>query len=408
MPGDCFLPPEPCCLPEAPQIFPDQGRGGVTQVPAALYAVAGFGDRVPGVGEAMFTAAGDLGMVRIGIIGIGFMGYTHFEGARGLEGAQVTAIATRDTKKLAGDWTSIQGNFGPPGGMVDTSGLKKFTDYRQLIADPDVDLVDICLPTDRHFEVVMESLQAGKPTLVEKPISVSLQEAEQMVEASRRLGVPLYVAHVLPFFPEFRFAAESIQDGRFGALLAANFRRVICRPEWSGDMSDFRKLGGWGIDLHIHDNHFIAHACGRPSAVFSRGLLQEGFVNHVHTSYIYSDNRAVTCVSGGVAAKGLQFAHGFELYFENGTLLFDAGTLAGNWVVSRPLSLLGNDGTLTNPQLPGGGSWCSAFTDELQLAADALLGKRQAGPLSAETALSALQLCWAEARSIQSGTAVQL
>ena len=347
-------------------------------------------------------------MIRIGIIGIGFMGYTHFEGSRGLEGARVTAIATRDTKKLAGDWTSIQGNFGPPGGMVDTSGLKRFTDYRELIADPDVDLVDICLPTDRHFEVVMESLKAGKPTLVEKPISVSLEEAEQMVEASRRLGVPLYVAHVLPFFPEFRFAAESIRDGRFGALLAANFRRVICRPEWSGDMSDFRKLGGWGIDLHIHDNHFIAHACGRPSAVFSRGLLQEGFVNHVHSSYIYSDNRAVTCVSGGVAAKGLQFAHGFELYFENGTLLFDAGTLAGNWVVSRPLSLLGNDGTLTNPQLPGGGSWCSAFTDELQLAADALQGRREAGPLSAETALSALQLCWAEARSIQSGAAVQL
>ncbi|MEY3458308.1 MAG: 1,5-anhydro-D-fructose reductase, partial [Planctomycetota bacterium] len=347
-------------------------------------------------------------MVRIGIIGIGFMGYTHFEGARGLEGAAVTAIATRDAKKLAGDWTSIQGNFGPPGGQVDTSGLKRYSDYRELIADPDVDLVDICLPTDRHFEVVMESLRAGKATLVEKPISVSLEEAEQMVEASHRLGVPLYVAHVLPFFPEFRYAAESIRDGRFGGLLAANFRRVICRPDWSGDMSDFRKLGGWGIDLHIHDNHFIAHACGRPSAVFSRGLLQEGFVNHVHSSYIYDDNRAVTCVSGGVAAKGLQFAHGFELYFENATLLFDAGTLAGSWVVSRPLSLLQSDGAMTHPELGGSGSWCGAFTDELQLAADALRGVRGAGPLSAETALAALQLCWAEARSIQTGVAVTL
>ena len=79
-------------------------------------------------------------MVRIGIIGIGFMGYTHFEGARDLQGAAVTAIATRDAKKLAGDWTSIQGNFGPPGGHVDTSHLKQYTDYRQLIADPDVDL----------------------------------------------------------------------------------------------------------------------------------------------------------------------------------------------------------------------------------------------------------------------------
>ncbi len=55
-------------------------------------------------------------MVRIGIIGIGFMGYTHFEAAKKLDGAKVTAISTRDEKKLAGDWTSIQGNFGPARG----------------------------------------------------------------------------------------------------------------------------------------------------------------------------------------------------------------------------------------------------------------------------------------------------
>lgn len=345
-------------------------------------------------------------MVRIGIIGIGFMGYTHFEGARDLTNARVTAVATRDAAKLAGDWTSIQGNFGPPGGHVDLSDVRKYTDYRQLIADPEIDLVDVCLPTDRHFEVVMECLQAGKPTLVEKPISVQLPEAETMVRTAREKSVPLFVAHVLPFFPEFRFAAESIQDQRFGKLLAADFKRVICRPDWSSDMSDFRKLGGWGIDLHIHDNHFIAHACGKPKAVFSRGLLQDGFVNHVHSTYIYDNGPAVTCVSGGIAGKALQFSHGFSLYFENATVLFDAGTLAGNWVVSRPLSVMNADGTMTHPELGGSGKWCGAFTDELQLAADTLAGRRQAGALSGETALAALQLCWAEARSIESGTIV--
>ena len=84
-------------------------------------------------------------VIRIGIIGVGFMGYTHFEGARDLTGAKVTAIATRDQKKLAGDWTSIQGNFGPPGGHVDVSELKCYSDYRQLLADPEIDLVDVCL-----------------------------------------------------------------------------------------------------------------------------------------------------------------------------------------------------------------------------------------------------------------------
>jgi predicted dehydrogenase len=292
-------------------------------------------------------------VIRIGIIGIGFMGYTHFEGARDLKGGKVTAIATRDARKLAGDWTSIQGNFGPPGGQVDVSGLKCFSDYRQLLADPEIDMVDICLPTDQHFPVVMEAIRAGKPILVEKPVSVDLKQAETMIAEAAAHKVPLMVAHVLPFFPEFHFAAETIRKGQYGKLLAAHFKRVICRPKWSGDMSDFRKLGGWGIDLHVHDNHFIAHACGRPSGVFSTGLLQEGFVNHVHTSYIYGpDGPAVTCVSGGIAAAGLQFGHGFELYFEKATVVFDAGTYGGEWVVNRPLSVITENGTVESPQLP--------------------------------------------------------
>ncbi|MCA9058692.1 MAG: Gfo/Idh/MocA family oxidoreductase [Planctomycetaceae bacterium] len=347
-------------------------------------------------------------MVRIGIIGIGFMGYTHFEGARDLLGGKVTGIATRDAAKLAGDWTSIQGNFGPPGGHVDVSDLKCCSDYHDLLNDPDIDLIDVCLPTDKHHQVVMESLRAGKPTLVEKPISVDLTQAQEMVAAAERAGVPLYVAHVLPFFPEFRFAAEAVQDGRFGSLKAAHFKRVICPPDWSNDMSDFRKLGGWGIDLHIHDNHFIAHACGTPQAVFSRGLLQDGFVNHVHSSYVYDNGPAVTCVSGGIAARGLQFGHGYELYFDDATLMFDAGTYAGEWVVSRPLSVIRNDGTIENPELGGSGKWCGAFTDELQLAIDALQGKRDPGPIAAHVALAALQMCWAEAESIASGTSARL
>ena len=60
-------------------------------------------------------------MIRIGIIGIGFMGMTHFEGAKKLKGAKVTAISTRDPNKLKGDWTGIQGNFGPRGSKLDLS-----------------------------------------------------------------------------------------------------------------------------------------------------------------------------------------------------------------------------------------------------------------------------------------------
>jgi predicted dehydrogenase len=347
-------------------------------------------------------------VIRIGIIGIGFMGYTHFEGAKQLSNAKVTAIATRNAKKLAGDWTSIHGNFGPPGGQVDVSELKCCSDYRQILDDPEIDLVDVCLPTDKHHDIVIESLKAGKPTLVEKPIAVDLEQAEEMVRVSRETGTQLLVAHVLPFFPEFRFVAEAIQSIKFGAVRAAHFKRVICRPDWSSGMSDFRKLGGWGIDLHIHDNHFIAHAFGKPHAVFSTGLLEDGFVNHVHSSYVYPGGPAVSCVSGGIAASGFQFGHAFEVYFDDATVLFEAGTLGGEWVVARPLTVIRNDGSVENPSLGGSDSWCAAFTDELQLAVDFVSGNSPAGALASDVALDALRMCWAETRSIQSGQVVSL
>jgi len=348
-------------------------------------------------------------MLRVGIVGIGFMGYTHFEGISSLPNVGVSAICTRNEKKLAGDWTSIQGNFGPPGGQVDVSELATYTDYNELIADPNVDLVDICLPTDKHKEVAMAAIAAGKPVLIEKPISVSLDDAREIVAAASAANVPLFVAHVLPFMPEFAYAAETIRSRTHGKLLGGHLRRVICPPDWSSDMSDFRKLGGWGIDLHIHDNHFIAYACGRPKSVYSRGLLQDGMVNHVHTSYAWDgDSPAITCVSGGIAASGLQFGHAFEFYFENATLLFEAGTYGGEWVVDRPLSLILNDGTISSPELNSSDSWCAAFTEELRTVAASLQDGRSAGPLDAQAALDALEICYAETQSIETGLVTEV
>ena len=348
-------------------------------------------------------------MLRSGIVGIGFMGYTHFEGMRALGDIEVAAICSRSERKLDGDWSGIQGNFGPPGGQVDVSAVGRYTDYNDLIADPHVDLVDVCVPTDKHKEVVLAAIAAGKPVLVEKPIAVNLDDAREMVQAAAEADVPLFVAHVLPFMPEFRYAAELIRSQTHGRLLGGHLRRMICPPEWSEDMSDFRKLGGWGIDLHIHDNHFIAYACGRPQAVYSRGLLQDGLVNHVHTSYVWDgDSPALTCVSGGIAASGWQFGHAFELYFENATLLYEAGTYAGEWVIDRPLSLIRNDGTISQPELNTSESWCAAFTEELRAVADSLRTGEVHGALDAQAALDALEICYAETRSIESGTVTPL
>jgi predicted dehydrogenase len=348
--------------------------------------------------------------VRIGIIGVGFMGMTHFEGAKGLKGGRVTAIATRDSKKRAGDWSSIQGNFGPRGSATtDLTGVKTYATHQELLADPEIDLVDICLPTDQHEAVVLEALAAGKHVLVEKPIAIELAAGQRMVEAAKQAKRLLMVGHVLPFFPEFRFTADAIRGGKYGKLKAATFRRIIAPPNWSNDIADFRKLGGWGIDLHIHDNHYIGLVCGVPKAVSSRGILVDGLVNHVNTHYVFDDpEMTVSCTSGGIASAGLKFAHGFSVILEGATIEFDAGTYGDAWVVNRPLALIGQDGSVTNPNPGGGSEWCAAFTEELQSAVDAVKAGVESSILSGQLALDALAVCHAEAESIRTGQAVAL
>src|SRR6516162_1894207 len=123
-------------------------------------------------------------MIRIGLVGIGFMGMIHYLAARGLREARVVAVCSRDPKKLAGDWRGIRGNFGPRGEVMDLSAIKKYQRLDALLADPDVDLVDVCNPTHLHPETAVRSLEAGKNVLVEKAIALEPKDADAMLEAA--------------------------------------------------------------------------------------------------------------------------------------------------------------------------------------------------------------------------------
>ncbi len=339
-------------------------------------------------------------MIRIGIVGVGFMGWIHYLAARKLEGAAVTAICSRDPKKRSGDWRSIRGNFGPPGEMVDLGGIKIFETLEQMLADCDIDLVDVCNPTHLHPETAIRALQAGKHALVEKAIALQPEDADRMVASARQAGRLLMVAHVLPFVPEFAFAAEAVRDGRYGRLLGAHFKRVISRPDWSAEIGDVAKTGGPAVDLHIHDTHFIGLVCGVPEQVFASGIEENGAVQYLTTQYLYADHdKAVSCSSGAVAQKGREFVHGFEIYLERATLVYESG--------AGPLTLHTADGKSQQPQLPGGGADpTGAFTQELQTAVEAVRSGKEPVLLSGQLARDALVLCHREIESVRTGRIV--
>ena len=368
-------------------------------------------------------------MIRIGVVGLGFMGYTHFTAARKLRGGKITAVVSRDPKKRAGDWTGTRGNFGPPAGKVDLSRVAAHESLDDLLAaeGPDaVDLVDLCLPTAMHEEATRKCAAAGRHVFVEKPIAPDLKAADRMVKACEKAGVLLMVGHVLPFFPEFRYLHEAADKKKYGRLRAAHFTRVICPPPWldtdpagDGGADGFAAIGGWGADLHVHDTHFVSLIRGVPHRVFSRGLLRDGLIEHVQTEYLWEETEAglargerggppVGSVAGGIAAKGHDFRHGFEAHFEKATILFGAANLGGEFAVDRPLTVISQDGKVRQPSLKGAEEWFSPFAAELQAVVKGV--KENAAPhaLSGALARDALKVVAAETKSVASGRIVKV
>jgi predicted dehydrogenase len=347
-------------------------------------------------------------MTRIGIAGIGFMGMIHYLAAQRAAGAKVVALCSRDPRKLAGDWTSIQGNFGPRGAQMDLKGLGLYHDFAAMLADPHVELVDLCVPNAQHAQMAIQALRAGKSVLVEKPIALTIDDADHMVSAARDGRTLLMVAQVLPFVPEFAFALEAVRSQRYGALRAAHFYRVISKPDWSSEIADPQKSGGPAIDLHIHDTHFVGLLAGVPKAVFSRGVVENDTVVHLATQYLYdTPNLAVSCVSGALSQSGRPFTHGFEIYLDAATLVFEFANLGGAGHLAMPLSVIRPDGTVERPEL-GSGDPVDGFVRELSAAAGAVLSGKAPQELSGELARQALALCLAEVESVRTGKMVML
>src|SRR3954453_23812354 len=111
-------------------------------------------------------------MLRVGLVGIGFMGWIHYLSHKKTKGVKLAAVCTRNAKRLSGDWRGIQGNFGPPGEQIDLSQAASYTGWQELLRDPNVDVVDICLPPYLHAEVATAALRAGKHVFCEKPLGL--------------------------------------------------------------------------------------------------------------------------------------------------------------------------------------------------------------------------------------------
>jgi predicted dehydrogenase len=221
--------------------------------------------------------------MKTAVLGLGFMGSIHVRAMLAAPGAELTAVYSADPAKLTGDLTGIQGNLGGPGQRFDFSHVKPYGSIPDLLADAEIEAVDLCLPTWLHEEVAVAALRAGKHVLVEKPMALDGDSARRIIAAADQAGRVLMCAHVLRFFPEYLALRDVMGD--LGAVRAAFFGRRCGEPGWGGWLKDPAKSGGGAFDLLIHDIDTCLWLFGAPAAVSATGcadwvagqLFYEGF-----------------------------------------------------------------------------------------------------------------------------------
>ncbi len=340
-------------------------------------------------------------MVRVGLVGVGFMGWIHYLAYQKCREAELVAFCSRDARKRAGDWRGIQGNFGPPGERIDVSHLSAHSTLDPLLADDSIDLIDICLPPHLHRDAISRALAAGKHVLCEKPLVLSADEGAPLMtqaagksgDGTRAVGGRLLVAHILPFYPEYRLLLDAVADQRFGKLLGGRFKRVIGPPDWIPDFYDRMRVGGPLIDLHVHDAHLIRMLFGMPNSTHSARRMVGDCPKYVETIFHFDDPAlVVSAVSGVIDQPSRGFTHGYDVQFERANVQFEMAAFGDGQSSAIPLTIAHADGTLERPETQAADP-ISLFAEELDAAARAVRTGDLHPALDGQIALDAIRIC---------------
>lgn len=183
---------------------------------------------------------------RVGIVGSGFMGSTHAAAWRA-EGVEVTVFSPTEGRAAE---------------VAAATGAATARSLDELLAS--VDIVDVCTPTDAHTPIVLAAAAAGRHVVCEKPLALTVADAEAMIAACDAAGVRLFVAHILRYVAEYALAKAIVERGDIGTPAVLKLKRAAFRPQKPAGhwLFDPARSGGMAFDLTIHDIDFARWIAG--------------------------------------------------------------------------------------------------------------------------------------------------
>jgi predicted dehydrogenase len=274
--------------------------------------------------------------LNVGMIGYGFMGRAHTNAYKRL--TDFFPVQHRPVLKVACARSAEKAQA-----FADNWGYERIeTDWRKAVESPDVDLVDICTPNDTHPEIAIAAAQAGKMVVCEKPLARTVAEAEPMVEAVEKAGVPNMAWFNYRRVPALSLAKRLVDEGKIGRAfhLRTNFLQ-----DWT--ISPEVPQGGaglWRLDA-------AAAGSGVTGDLLAHNIDAAMWLNGAITRVVAKTETFVKermhNLTGKVEKVGIDDACLFLCEFANGSLgLFESTRYARGHKALKTLELNGEHGSL--------------------------------------------------------------
>jgi UDP-N-acetylglucosamine 3-dehydrogenase len=326
--------------------------------------------------------------VNVAILGGGFMGSAHASNYAALgDRVRVKWVASRTTERAQK--------------VAETVGAQFTTDLEEAIGDPDVAVVDVCLPTPLHRQSVERAFAEGKHVFLEKPIALTLEDADAILDAAGRSGRLFMVGLVLRFWPEYVELRRRVAGGELGRPLSVSAHRLSPPADWNDWMADPAQSGGTTVDLMIHDFDQMNWLLGTAQTVYAREPAPGHIVASVEydgatgvgegsmrmpRSYPFSSNIRVLC-EGGAAEYAFSAAPAE-----------DGGNIGAPTGV-RGLRLYSAEGPPENAPIESADPWGPEIAYFVECVEQGRAPEQGTG----EQAREALQVALAANRSLESG-----
>ena len=249
-------------------------------------------------------------VVRFGILGSGNMGKKHARILSGRTDSKVLWISGRTPDEVDGIASEV--------------GAKGICDITPILEDPLVDAVVVAYPTFLHKDTTIQALQAGKVVICEKPISLTIEDADAMIAAAStaasKAGIEgddpyhlaahyLMIGHVVRFWPEYTDVLSKADQGLLGNIQTLELQRLSASPKWANWFENISMSGGMTVDLMVHDFDVASALLGTPVEVTAWGVrASDDEWKHVNASIEFQNGRHALIVGSHMMPDSYPFS----------------------------------------------------------------------------------------------------